>query len=304
MAWVLIFKSRIDQEMTGIFRTLETLGVATEENRLIFSEGTRDRDDVTVFKDSVSGVIYIDNFYSGDEAYQEGDYRDLNLAEMGARDLEIRTDAKRRLKAYMPFVCGRDILDFGCGDGAFLRMAQQGSTSCTGVELQRSYIENLNEEGIPCFPSLDNLGSEAVQTVFSFHVLEHLPNPLETLAQFKRVLKPEGTLIIEVPHANDILLNELDCRAFKAFTLWSQHLVLHTRDSLKRLLNMAGFENVTIEGVQRYPLSNHLHWLSKAKPGGHKTRLSLLDTPELRANYEASLNRIDATDTLVAVADV
>ncbi|MBN9669924.1 class I SAM-dependent methyltransferase [Roseibium aggregatum] len=288
--------------MTTIFETLHEIGAAREEDREVYSEGTRDRDDVTVYRDRRSGVIYIDGFYGGDEVYEEGGYREKNLAKSGSRDYEIARDAERRATAYRPFVCGRTIVDFGCGDGSFLRKVQDETLSLCGVELQRDYVEALNRDGIRCHTSLEALENGSLDTAVSFHVLEHLPEPLPVLGALRRVLKPGGTAVIEVPHANDFLLRDLSCEAFKGFTLWSQHLVLHTRDSLRRLLAAAGFEAIAIEGVQRYPLSNHLTWLSSARPGGHKSALAALDTADLTNAYEAALNRIDATDTLVAIA--
>lgn len=288
--------------MTSIFETLSRIGVAAKDSREVYATGTRDRDDVTVYRDKSSGVIYIDGFYGGDEVYRQGSYREVNLAKTGARDYEVSRDAERRAAAYMPFVCGREIVDFGCGDGAFLRAVRDRVASGCGIELQQDYVSALNSEGIACHTSLEPLGDNSLDTAVSFHVLEHLPEPLEALRELRRVLKPGGTAVLEVPHANDVLLNDLDCDAFRSFTLWSQHLVLHTRDSLKRLLGEAEFEQVVVEGVQRYPLSNHLTWLSAGKPGGHKSALAALDTPELRGAYEAALNRIDGTDTLVAIA--
>jgi hypothetical protein len=93
--------------------------------------------------------------------------------------------------------------------------------------------------------------------------LEHLPDPAATLHELRASLKPdgEGTLIIEVPHARDFLIEALKLQEFIDFTLWSQHLVLHTRESLRLLLADAGYRNVMIEGVQRYSIANHLHWL-------------------------------------------
>ncbi|MDP4837761.1 MAG: hypothetical protein NWS01_11550, partial [Burkholderiales bacterium] len=84
--------------------------------------------------------------------------------------------------------------------------------------------------------------------------------------------------------------------------LWSQHLVLHTRDSLRLLLADAGFNNIVIQGVQRYGVSNHLHWLSTKKPGGHRSLISALETPELQLAYQNALSKIDATDTLTVIA--
>jgi 2-polyprenyl-3-methyl-5-hydroxy-6-metoxy-1,4-benzoquinol methylase len=288
--------------MTSIFQTLSAIGVADESSREVFATRTRDRDDLIVYKDRLSGVIYIDDFYGGDEVYEEGNYRTANLAASGSRDYEVVRDAERRSAAYRPYVCGRHIVDFGCGDGAFLRSVKNETASCCGVELQKDYVNALNDEGISCQTSLETIASDSVDAVVSFHVLEHLPEPLPILNDIRRVLKPGGVAVIEVPHANDFLLDDLKNEAFKSFTLWSQHLVLHTRESLNRLLTFAGFENAIVEGVQRYPLSNHLTWLSSGKPGGHKSPLALIDTPELFNAYEAALNRVDGTDTLVAIA--
>ncbi|MEP3049350.1 MAG: class I SAM-dependent methyltransferase [Roseibium sp.] len=288
--------------MTNIFETLSALGVASKDHQEVFADRTRDRDGVTVFRDRRSGVIYIDGFYSGDDVYEEGTYRDTNLKVTGTRDYEIVRDAARRSKAYQGFVSGKHIVDFGCGDGAFLQAVRGNTASCCGVELQKDYVAALNDDGIQCHSGLSAVSDGSLDTAVSFHVLEHLPDPLPILSDIRRVLKPGGTVIIEVPHANDFLLSQVQNDAFKSFTLWSQHLVLHTRDSLKRLLQAAGFEGIVIEGVQRYPLSNHLTWLASKKPGGHKAPLSALDTPDLSCAYEAALNRIDATDTLVAIA--
>ena len=92
--------------------------------------------------------------------------------------------------------------------------------------------------------------------------------------------------------------------AFKKFTLWSQHLVLHTRESLEKLLLYAGFKNIIIQGVQRFGLSNHICWLLNAKPGGHKDFLSVLENKNLFKEYSNSLNQINANDTLVAIASL
>ncbi|MEP3427576.1 MAG: class I SAM-dependent methyltransferase [Roseibium sp.] len=289
-------------EKNSVFQTLSELGVASIEQREVFSASTRDRADLTVFRDRISGVIYIEDFYSGDETYEEGAYRESNLRAFGSRDYEVLTDVNRRASAYQQYVVGRDMLEFGCGDGAFLHKIRDNVQSCCGVELQRNYIKALNDAGIVCHSSLDEIPGEQVDTVLSFHVIEHLPDPVIILGELLRVLKPGGTILIEVPHANDILLSKLQNTAFKKFTLWSQHLVLHTRESLKRLLIASGFEDIAIEGVQRYPLSNHLSWLAKGVPGGHKSPLAALDTVDLREAYQAALNKIDATDTLVAIA--
>ena len=290
----------------SIFQTLKKLGLSSEQTREIYNNKTRDVNDVNVWKDSVSGVIYIDDFYTGDETYTEGSYRDEEWKDLGIAkpELEDEMDAQRRFNSNLKFVAGKKIADFGCGSGDFLKLVQPYCSEAIGIELQQNYIDSLNSNGISCFNNLSDIKDNSLDIVVSFHVLEHLPNPLETLEELKTKVVSGGQILIEVPHAKDFLLSAIDCDEFKQFILWSQHLVLHTRESLKKTLEYVGLTDIQIEGVQRYPLSNHLHWLANRMPGGHKSSLAILDSDELYESYRNSLARIDATDTLVALAKV
>lgn len=70
------------------------------------------------------------------------------------------------------------------------------------------------------------------------------------------------------------------------------------------MLDYVGLTDLLIKGVQRYPLTNHLNWLANGKAGEHKSPLSSLDCDVLFDAYQNALVRIDATDTLVALAKV
>ena len=291
---------------TTIFQTLEKLGLSSKQSRVLFNDRTRDVDGLKGWKDSKSGVIYIDDFYTGNETYVDGSYRDDQLVELkvGNPDFEGTRDAQRRVKSNLKFVAGKKIVDFGCGSGDFLRLVQPYCNEVVGVELQQNYVDELNSNNISCVNNLDAIDDKSLDVVVSFHVIEHLPNPLETLSELMRKVVSGGQVLIEVPHANDFLLSAVACEEFKQFTLWSQHLILHTRESLRKTLEFVGLKDIQIEGVQRYPLSNHLNWLANGKAGGHKSPLSILDSDVLFNAYQSSLARIDATDTLVAVAKV
>jgi len=286
----------------SIFETLELLGIAGPDTREEYAAETRDVKPLRVCRDSASGVIYIDGYYTGDETYKKGDYRQETVRRSGEPSYEQHADATRRANAFRRYYSGRKIADFGCGLGEFLRLVQKETSSCVGIELQEDAVDALRAAGISCETSIDALEDGALDALFSFHVLEHLPDPLDILAQLKPKLKDGGHAVFEVPHARDFLLDYVDSEPFRKFTLWSQHLVLHTRDSLKRMLEHAGFHDVVVTGVQRYPLSNHMLWMTSGRPGGHKSKFAAIDTPELTAAYEAALDRIDATDTLIAVA--
>ncbi len=287
---------------SSIFETLKLLGLSSEDTREFYSDKTRDISPLNVYKDKTSGVVFIDDYYTGEQTYRSGAYRNETQLAAGVPDLERKMDAVRRSSTYQQYYVVRDIADFGCGAGDFLRAVEKECSTCLGIELQENYSDALNKDGIRCVDSLSNLEDNAVDTIFSFHVLEHLPSPIDALKNMYVKLRDDGCIVIEVPHANDFLLSVMENDPFKNFTLWSQHLVLHTRHSLKTLLSHCGFTDIVIEGRQRYPLSNHLHWLSRGLPGGHKSKLSLIDDDTLNHAYASALGRIDANDTLVAVA--
>lgn len=297
--------SESNLKVSKIRETLLRLGLINEKNIEIYSEKTRDKNNLTVYKDINTKIVFIDEHYVGDEEYESGDYRNQVISSMKSQSgsLEDILDNERRYKKYRQFVVNKNICDYGCGEGNFLRLAKLSAKSVFGVEIQKNFNDKMNNEGIKCFTKLDKL-TESMDTVFLFHCLEHLPDPISTLKEIHDKLKSngEGKIVIEVPHARDFLLDQIQCEPFKNFTLWSQHLVLHTRNSLESFLIESGFKNVHIEGVQRYNIANHLNWLKNNKPGGHQSPLSIIETENLKNSYAEALSRLDANDTLVAIA--
>lgn len=293
--------------MMSIRESLEMLGLTSENTAKLFHKGTRDNPNIDVYRDRSSGVIYINDFYVGEKEYESGEYR-KDSSSLFARtsqftDYERTIDCMRRIENLQQFYIGKQIVDFGCGFGDFLYAAKKFTTKAIGIELQEDCIKDLNNKGVYCFKSLGNIPSESIDTFFLFHSLEHLPEPLSVLAEIREKLSRQGKIVIEVPHANDFLISILGQESFIDFTLWSQHLILHTRASLKAFLEHSGYKNILIKGIQRFPISNHMYWMTKNKPGGHRSNLSLLETPDLKQAYASALTAADATDTLLAIAD-
>ena len=135
--------------------------------------------------------------------------------------------------------------------------------------------------------------------ITAFHVVEHLSDPRSILCEFKKYLAPNGQIVIEVPSSSDALLTLYESEPFQHFTYWSQHLYLFNAKTLETLVQQSGLKVISIQQYQRYPLSNHLYWLSKGKPGGHKF-WSFLDSPLLQQAYADTLARIGQCDTLIA----
>ena len=100
------------------------------------------------------------------------------------------------------------------------------------------------------------------------------------------------------PNADDALLTLYQSKPFSEFTYWSCHLFLYTESTLAKLAEKAGLRINYIKQVQRYNLANHLYWLSKGKPGGHK-EWHFMDSDDLNSAYEKQLASIGGCDTLL-----
>ena len=166
-----------------------------------------------------------------------------------------RRDDERRIRELASLYQEKHVLEFGCGNGAFMKGIQNSCKSVTGVELEKNAIEYLNREGILTVNSLEKLHSK-YEIIFLFHVLEHLTNPIDQLVELGKYLAPGGGIYIETPNANDALAVKYECEAFRNFTYWSEHVMLYNEISLKRLLNMSGFKEEKIHYYAKFGFVN------------------------------------------------
>jgi 2-polyprenyl-3-methyl-5-hydroxy-6-metoxy-1,4-benzoquinol methylase len=210
---------------------------------------------------------------------------------------ESEHDDHRRFEMLKASLVNRKVLDFGCGAAGFLRKAQTLAADVAGVELERRVHDHWGD-AVALHSCLDVAGQD-YDLITAFHVVEHLLDPRAMLKELATHLGSQGRLVIEVPSSEDALLTLFDNDAFQRFTYWSQHLYLFNAETLRTVSQQAGLRVIAIEQFQRYPLSNHLHWLSRNQPGGHQ-KWSFLDTPELTEAYAASLAAIGKCDTIIA----
>lgn len=210
---------------------------------------------------------------------------------------DTEQDDRRRFEMLKVAMINRKVLDFGCGAAGFLNKSQALAAEVAGVELENR-VHQYWEDAIALYSDLEKAGDD-YDLITAFHVVEHLPDPRTILKKLATRLKKQGRLVIEVPSSEDALLTLYDSNAFQHFTYWSQHLYLFNAETLRTLAAQAGLRVVSMQQFQRYPLSNHLHWLSHNLPGGHKN-WSFLDTPALTEAYAASLAAAGKCDTIIA----
>ncbi len=295
-------KSFTFEQNHSILDILESLNISNKNNFFRFSDKVRDRDDICAYKCSETGIIilnktsHINNYYSNkpESPFYKIDYNEKSLLTNNEDDL-------RRADQFRSLILQRTWCDFGTGLGNLLNLLDPVSKKTIAVELQKSARDFIQNKGFKCYENIEEYLDKDLDVVTLFHVFEHLDKPIEVLKSLKSKMTDGGKIIIEVPHANDILLQTFKLESFKDFTLWSEHLILHTKVSLKKMIEAAGFKDVIVCGFQRYGLSNHLYWLNHNKPGGHKEWM-FLNSDQLNKEYSNILISSDMSDTLIAYA--
>ena len=287
----------------NIHNLLIDLGISDEQSIIPFYPKVRDNDDISVLKCIKSEVILLSEILQASKSnYSEhDDFMYWNASDIKNARLTTFEDDERRFEQYKSFICNKKWMDIGTGTGGLLDKLAPLTKQTIAVEPQNQARKSIQESGYAAYPFVSDVKESDFDIISLFHVFEHISDPIGLLIDIKSKLNDNGTLIIEVPHARDFLISFLNLDAFKAFTFWSEHLILHTRESLRLFLQKAGFKNISISGYQRYPLANHLHWLAKEQPGGHNI-WNQLNSDELDKSYSNMLNRLDYTDTLIATA--
>jgi SAM-dependent methyltransferase len=144
-------------------------------------------------------------------------------------------------------------LDFGMGWGEWALMAKGFGCDAYGSELSSMRVEYAKSKGVKVI-----IGNEVPALRFDFinteQVFEHIPNPLETLMELKKLLKPHGLVKISVPHGWDIArrLRAMDWKSSK----WSrnslnpvaplEHINCFQRRSIAKMASIAGLREIDI----------------------------------------------------------
>jgi SAM-dependent methyltransferase len=219
----------------------------------------------------------------------------------------LSQDNARRVKALLLLkeasqIPIHEILDFGCGSGSMLRELSF-DFKVYGLEPDKKARLAAGHVANQVFADLKEViaSGKKFDAISLFHVVEHFYNPDLELQGIAQILKKDGLLIIETPNSQDALITKYESSEFSNFTYWSHHPMLHSHISLELLVVRNGFRVLQNEGIQRYGLDNHLYWLSKKLPGGHKVMGAFIsDQTNFEYGKDLVSNRV--SDTLWMVA--
>lgn len=92
------------------------------------------------------------------------------------------------------------ILDIGAGTGDFLSVAKNDGWQTMGIEPSDRAKGIAIDKGISFVENTTELENHSFDVITMWHVLEHVPDLDFQIKELKRLLKPEGTLIVAVPN--------------------------------------------------------------------------------------------------------
>lgn len=143
------------------------------------------------------------------------------------------------------------LLEVGCGSGAFLRIAKDEiGLLGEGIELNRDVVTAAQHEGMRVrATTVEECAQESparFDVVCSFQVLEHVSRPGEFLRACCALLKPGGKLLLGLPNADSFLKYE-----FNLLDMPPHHM---SRWSIDVLSKLARLFPLTLQAVAYEPL--------------------------------------------------
>jgi SAM-dependent methyltransferase len=175
---------------------------------------------------------------------------------------ELHAAMLRKLEAlflaHIP--AGARVLDAGCGRSLFTEISPSWPFTIVAADVEHDLLRERKAEfgdvrwvvaGALPLPFAD----ESFDAVFAGELIEHLPDPVRGLAEFRRVLRPGGRLILTTP--NRLRLANVADGSERPYS--PDHLSELSYDELQRMLPEQGF---AVEQATGLHLELLLNWLS------------------------------------------
>jgi 2-polyprenyl-3-methyl-5-hydroxy-6-metoxy-1,4-benzoquinol methylase len=190
------------------------------------------------------------------------------------------------------------VMELGCAHGSFVALMTQAGFDASGIEMS-PWVVAFGEKNFGISVHVGpieavDLPAGTFDVIALMDVLEHLPDPLQTMRRCLELLSPEGVLLIQTPQFREEMRHEALLQSDAPFLKMLQadeHLYLFSERSVKELFKQLGAEHICFEPaifahydmfmvVSRAPLRSHsraeVEEFLLSTPGGRLT-LALLD---------------------------
>lgn len=170
---------------------------------------------------------------------------------------ETYQEHMERYKFALERVKGLSVLDVACGAGYGSHMLASEAKEVCGIDISDEAVQYAREHYSGQNIKFEVMDSRAIKypdhsfdAVVSFETIEHVPEPEVFLKEIKRILKPDGLLIISTPnlettcdgkevhvpfHVKEFTLQEMMdlLKAFHGIDVYAQKMSYHKRSYKK-----------------------------------------------------------------------
>lgn len=184
-----------------------------------------------------------------------------------APGLEPADFALRRRFLLGHVVAGQRVLDVGCGEGRFTAELLAAGAHVTGIDVAEEPLRRARERRggldlrlVPVAGPWE-LPDAGFDLVWAGEVIEHVASTAAWLSEIRRVLRSGGELLLSTPANGPLTLARLALskRAFAShFDPRGEHLRFYSRETLSRLIEDFGFQEITVQGVGGVPCARRL----------------------------------------------
>ena len=221
-------------------------------------------------------IVSLENPEENVVDYTKSEYREKYTTIVGEKstpkeffDLQMNFQENRIKRIKDLINSDTEILEIGSSTGHFLESIKGQVSKVVGIELDPNHVKFAKE-----FCDLEiyeqpleeiKFGNQKFDVIFMFQVFEHIQNPIEFLKNCKKILKPNGTIYVEVPNVDDILLSVYGIQSFKKRYFRAPHVYYYSKTTLEKMFTKAGFQG-NAKTIQEYSLFNHINWILTNHP--------------------------------------
>ena len=167
--------------------------------------------------------------------------------------LQVRDYDRTRALLNRLYPRGGRLLEVGSSLGYLLDAFKKDGWDVLGVEPFYQACRHSREElGLDVKNAIletAGLPDASFDVVLLNHVIEHIDDPMRTLREVNRILKPEGHFVIETPRYDTLMFKLLGRRERSLGCVG--HIYFFTTQTLKNFYEAAGFKTVELDYVGR-----------------------------------------------------
>jgi 2-polyprenyl-3-methyl-5-hydroxy-6-metoxy-1,4-benzoquinol methylase len=231
-------------------------------------------------------AYYAERYYQNEKGNYRASYSQKELDWFNIK-LQQKEAAVSALRGHTP----GSFLDVGCGEGFAMAFFHDLGWRISGIDYSSAGIERMSPRMRPflttgdVFSSLDReiASGHSYDLVWLSNVLEHVTDPEALLIRLRRLIRPDGVLVVTVPNDGTELHEHLFEHGQIPERFWiaiPDHLAYFDSVSLKNTSEACGWTckrliaDFPIDWLLTHPASNYVADRSQG-PASHQSRIDL-----------------------------